>query len=121
MEVRTPQEANLEEMRGKLTKLNIGEVTLQEFGSKNDVLIRIPSSGENNQDVSIEKVKSTLGDNLDYRKVEKIGPKVGSELVQHATIAVIISLMAILLYVWIRFEWQFAVCGVVALAHDCLC
>lgn len=122
MEIRTQQEANIGELRASLTKLNIGEVYLQEFGSKNDVLIRIPSSGESQteQDSSIEKVKSVLGDNVEYRKIEKIGPKVGSELICDAIMAVVISLLAILIYVWLRFEWQFAICGVVALAHDCV-
>ncbi|MDR1982244.1 MAG: protein translocase subunit SecF [Holosporaceae bacterium] len=121
MEIRTQQEVDLGTLREKLTKLDIGEVYLQEFGSKNDVLIRIPDSGDkNSQNVSLEKVKATLGDNIEYRKIEKIGPKIGSELVHDATLAVIISLMAILLYIWIRFEWQFAICGVIALAHDCI-
>jgi preprotein translocase SecF subunit len=122
VEIRTPQEVNLGSLREKLTKLDIGEVYLQEFGSKNDVLIRIPSSGETQkeQNVSLEKVKATLGDNIEYRKIEKIGPKVGGELVNDAILAVVISLMAILMYIWIRFEWQFAICGVIALAHDCI-
>jgi preprotein translocase subunit SecF len=121
MEVRTQQEVDLGTMREKLSKLDIGEVFLQEFGSKNDVLIRIPcSESSQNQEASLEKVKSALGDNVEYRKVEKIGPKVGSELVHDATLAVIISLIAILLFIWIRFEWQFAICGVFALAHDCI-
>jgi preprotein translocase SecF subunit len=124
IEVRMPktQTVDLGAMREKLTKLDIGEVYLQEFGSQNDVLIRIPSSGEtpDEQSKSLENVKACLGDNVEYRKVEKIGPKVGRELVSDAIMAVIISLMAILLYIWIRFEWQFAMCGVIALAHDCV-
>ena len=108
MEIRTQQEANLGELREKLTKLDIGEVYLQEFGSKNDVLIRIPSSKtetQESQNASIEKVKETLGDNVEYRKIEKIGPKVGAELVDNAMIAVVISLLAILIFIWMRFEW----------------
>lgn len=123
MEVRTQQEANLGELRDKLTKLDIGDVYLQEFGSKNDVLIRIPSpqnQTQESQNASIEKVKATLGDTVEYRKIEKIGPKVGAELVNNAMIAVIISLLAILIFIWLRFEWQFAICGVVSLAHDCI-
>lgn len=123
VEIRTQQEANLGELREKLTKLDIGEVYLQEFGSNKDVLIRIPcSKGQTQeaQNASIDKVKETLGDNVEYRKIEKIGPKVGAELVDNAMIAVIISLLAILLFIWMRFEWQFAVCGVVSLAHDCI-
>lgn len=122
LEVRTQQTANLGELREKLTALDIGEVYLQEFGSNRDVLIRIPSSGESQaeQNASLDKVKQVLGDGVEYRKIEKVGPKVGKELVHDATLAVLISLCAILLYVWIRFEWQFAVCGVIALAHDCI-
>ncbi|MDR1551352.1 MAG: protein translocase subunit SecF [Holosporaceae bacterium] len=122
MEVRMQQEMDLGALREKLTKLNIGEVYLQEFGSKKDVLVRIPSSrdGQNEQSVPLEKVKAALGDNMEYRKVEKIGPKVGQELIHDAMLAVIISLLIILLYIWIRFEWQFAVCAVTTLAHDCI-
>jgi preprotein translocase SecF subunit len=121
MEIRAPQEINVGILREKLSKLDIGEVYLQEFGSKNDILVRIPSSIDNlsDQKLSLEKVKSCIGDGVEYRKIEKIGPKVGGELVRDATLAVIISLLAILTYIWIRFEWQFAICGIVALAHDC--
>lgn len=120
MEVRTQQMANLAEMRSTLDGLKIGEVALQEFGSDKDVLIRIPNSTDNNMDtnVIVDKVKTALGDNVEYRKVETIGPKVGSELVENAIYAVIISLVAILIYIWFRFEWQFALCGIIALAHD---
>ncbi|MDR2766215.1 MAG: protein translocase subunit SecF [Holosporaceae bacterium] len=124
LEVRTPQEANLAELRQKLNLLDLGEVYLQEFGSKRDVLIRIPSTTEGktleDQTSSLKKVQSALGDNVEYRKIEKIGPKVGKELVHDAIMAVVISLLAILLYIWLRFEWQFSICGVVALAHDCI-
>jgi len=122
MEIRTEQTANIGELREKLNKLDIGDVFIQQFGSDKDVLIRIPSHGEDTaqQNKVLEKVKATLGDNVEYRKIERIGPKVGSELVHNALIAVLISLGAILMYIWIRFEWQFAVCGVIALAHDCL-
>ncbi|GHT97465.1 hypothetical protein FACS1894126_1550 [Alphaproteobacteria bacterium] len=122
LEVRTPEPANIGELREKLNKLEIGEISLQEFGSDRDVLIRMPSSGESQaeQNVALEKVKSTLGDRVEYRKMEKIGPKVGKELVNDAILAVVISLIAILMYVWIRFEWEFAICGVIALAHDCI-
>jgi preprotein translocase SecF subunit len=121
MEIRTQQAADLGALRDKLTKLDIGEVYLQEFGSPNDVLIRIPDPGDGkSNDVSLEKVKASLEDNIEYRKIEKIGPKIGGELVHDATLAVIISLLAILIYIWMRFEWQFAICGVIALAHDCI-
>lgn len=122
MEVRTQQTADIGALREKLNKLDIGDVFIQQFGSDKDVLIRIPSHDNDsaNQDKALEKVKAALGDTVEYRKIEKIGPKVGKELVNNAIIAVLISLGAILLYIWFRFEWQFAICGVAALAHDCL-
>lgn len=122
MEIRTEQTANIGEIRDNLNKLDLGEVYIQQFGSDRDVLIRIPSTSDDLevQNKSIEKVKQALGDNVEYRKVEKIGPKVGDELVHNAILAVIISLGAILMYIWLRFEWQFAICGVIALAHDCI-
>lgn len=122
LEVKTQDPADIAGMRKAIEKLPVGEVSLQEFGSPHDVLIRIPANDETfaKQDDVLSMVKKVLGDNVEYRKVEKIGPKVGAELVHNAILAVVISLIAILSYIWIRFEWQFAVCGVIALAHDCI-
>lgn len=122
MEIRTQEKADIGALRSKLNDLHVGEFSLQAFGSNKDVMIRMPSSGEsqNEQNATLEKVKNVLGDNVEYRRIEKIGPKIGNELVHDAIFAVLISLCAILLYMWIRFEWQFAICGVIALAHDCL-
>lgn len=122
MEIRTQEKADIGALRIKLNDLHVGEFSLQAFGSDRDVMIRMPSSGESQaeQNTALEKVKATLGDNVEYRRLEKIGPKIGDELVHDAFLAVIISLCAILLYMWIRFEWQFAICGVIALAHDCI-
>jgi preprotein translocase subunit SecF len=124
LEIRAQHEVDIGELREKLGKLDLGEVYLQEFGSKKDVLIRVPSSEEDKkstaQNISLEKVQHALGNDIEYRRIEKIGPKVGRELIHDATLAVIISLFVILMYIWIRFEWQFAICGVVALAHDCI-
>ena len=122
MEIRTQEKADIGALRTKLNDLHVGEFSLQAFGSDRNVMIRMPSSGESQaeQNTALEKVKATLGDNVEYRRLEKIGPKIGDELVHDAFLAVIISLCAILLYMWIRFEWQFAICGVIALAHDCI-
>lgn len=122
MEIRTQDKADIGALRTKLNNLHVGEFSLQAFGSDKDVMIRMPSSGESQaeQNAALEKVKATLGDNVEYRRLEKIGPKIGNELVHDAILAVLISLCAILLYMWIRFEWQFAICGVIALAHDCI-
>lgn len=120
IEVRTEKEADIADLREKLGKANLGEVSLQQFGSDRDVLIRVPNTSHETREMSeiVNEVKATIGDNVEYRRVETIGPKVGAELVENATYAVLISLMAILIYIWFRFEWQFAICGVVALAHD---
>lgn len=122
MEIRTQEKADIGALRTKLNDLHVGEFSLQAFGSDKDVMIRMPSSGESQaeQNAALERVKAALGDNVEYRRLEKIGPKIGDELVHDAILAVIISLCAILLYMWIRFEWQFAICGVIALAHDCI-
>ncbi len=120
IEVRTEKEADIADLREKLGKANLGEVSLQQFGSDRDVLIRVPNTSHETREMSeiVNEVKATIGDNVEYRRVETIGPKVGAELVENATYAVLISLIAILIYIWFRFEWQFAICGVIALAHD---
>lgn len=120
IEVRTEKTADIAELRKTLGGLNLGEVALQQFGSDKDVLIRIPNSSQETREPAaiVTEVKKALGDNVEYRRVETIGPKVGAELVDNAIYAVIISLIAILIYIWFRFEWQFAFCGIIALAHD---
>jgi preprotein translocase subunit SecF len=121
MEVKTKGPANIDAMRGKLSDLGLGEVALQGFGAPDDVLIRVQrqEGGEEAQQAAVEKVKGALTDNVEtYRRTEFVGPKVGSELIRGGIIAVVFSLLAIAAYVWFRFEWQFAVGGIVALAHD---
>ncbi|MDR2412154.1 MAG: protein translocase subunit SecF [Holosporales bacterium] len=122
LEVRTLEKADLAKMRKELSDLNIGEVSLQEFGSAQDMLIRIPSAEGDAQAraASLTRVKEALGPSVDIRRTETIGPKVGKELIENATYAVVFSLLAILAYIWVRFEWPFAICGVIALIHDCI-
>lgn len=112
--------ANLGDMRAKLGGIGLGDVQIQEFGEPEEVLIRIEQQpgGDANQQVAIEKVKSTLGDSVEYRRVEVVGPTVSGELIQSGTIAVVVALFAVLLYIWFRFEWQFSVGAVAALVHD---
>ena len=112
--------ADLGSLRSTLSGLQIGDVEVQEFGSPDEVLIRVEQQegGEDAQQVVIEKVKSALGDSVEYRRVEVVGPKVSSELVQSGAIAVLVAIIAVLIYIWFRFEWQFAVGAVLALVHD---
>ncbi len=121
MEVKTRGPANIDAMRGTLNNLGLGEVALQGFGAPDDVLIRVQrqEGGEAAQQAAVEKVKSSLGDTVQtYRRTEFVGPKVGDELIRGGIIAIVLSVLAIAAYVWFRFEWQFAVGAIVALAHD---
>ncbi|RWA96150.1 protein translocase subunit SecDF [Mesorhizobium sp.] len=112
--------ADLADIRGRLSELNIGEIQVQQFGQPNDVLIRVGTqdAGENAEQTVIDKVRGELQDQYDFRRVEVVGPTVSGELAKQGTIAMLIALVGILLYVWFRFEWQFAVGAIVATVHD---
>ena len=120
IEVRTEEPADISAMRSELEALQLGEISLQSFGSDNDVLIRIEQQSEiEGEDADIAAiVQDALGDGIELRRVEFVGPKVGGELRDAAIWAVTIALVAIMFYIWFRFEWQFAVGAVIALAHD---
>ena len=112
--------ADLAAMRATLGKLDLGEVQLQEFGAPENVLIRVAQQpgGEEAQQAAVQKVRSALGDSVEYRRVEVVGPRVSSELLTHGTIGVFVAVLAILIYLWFRFEWQFALGATIANAHD---
>jgi preprotein translocase SecF subunit len=112
--------AHLAEMREKLNSLNIGETSLQEFGSPTDVLIRLPRQPGDDaaQMRGVEVVRQAFGDTLEYRRVEVVGPKVGDELIRAGVIATILAMLAIAAYVWFRFEWQFGVGAMISTLHD---
>jgi preprotein translocase subunit SecF len=124
IEVRVPgTTADLGAMRSLLGGLGLGEVALQTFGEPNDVLIRVQrqEGGEEAQLAAVEKVKTALSQafgDVSYRRVESVGPKVSSELLWSGAQAVIYSFIAILAYVWFRFEWQYGVGTILALIHD---
>ena len=124
IEVGMPGPADLAGMRETLGGLDLGEVALQEFGGPENVLIRIErqAGGEAGQLAAVERVRAVLaerfGDDVDYRRVEFVGPKVSEDLLWAGTQATVYALLAILAYVWFRFEWQFAVGAIVALIHD---
>ncbi|MBI4185192.1 MAG: protein translocase subunit SecF [Proteobacteria bacterium] len=120
IEVRTSGPADLGAMRRTIGGLGLGEVSLQEFGAPNDVLVRVQrqEGGEAEQSRAVNTIKEALGPGVEYRRVEFVGPKVGAELREKGVIAVGLAMLAMLLYIWFRFEWQFGVAAVVALIHD---
>jgi preprotein translocase subunit SecF len=121
MEVRTEKPASLADFRPLFPTAEYGEVTLQHFGDDQEVLIRFQSREGDDQQALIARVKEKLAETnyqIDYRKVDYVGPTVGKELIQSGTLAMILAIIAILIYIWFRFEWQFGLGAVLALLHD---
>ena len=115
------QKMNITEIRSSLNSMNLGDINVKEFGKKGDYLIKIEEKADKGGKL-IPKIKKVLSDNLNseisFRRVENVGPKVSSELLQSGIIAISLSLAAMLFYIWIRFEWQFSIGAIVALLHD---
>ena len=121
IEVRFNKPINIKEIR---TSLNLysTDISLQEFGTPQDLLIRVDQKNrsETEQQELVKKIKSTFDADANYRRIENIGPKMGSELISDAIQAVLWAMLAMLVYIWIRFEWHFGVCAVLALVHDAI-
>lgn len=122
MELRINQTPDLAKMRMVLNELNIGEIVLQNFGSDKDISIRAGISSEENLMHNIELIKSTLKQHfpyeIEYRKVDFVGPQVGNQMIQSGIMAMLLSFLSIMVYIWIRFEWQFGIGVLAALIHD---
>ena len=121
IEVRFKENIDLNNLRMKMNKLDLGEIQLQTIGNENDIVIKVQDkkNNENTQSETIQIIKKSLSDkSVEYRRAEFVGPKVGSELVNAGIIAVIFSLIGILIYRWIRFQWNFAIGAIIALVHD---
>lgn len=122
LEIRTEHPVNLDELRTKLDDLSLGDVKLQEAGSPNDIMIRLEKKetegGQQNQ--TIQKVRDSLGDKVEYRRIETVGAKVSESLKKNGIYAVFFALIAMLVYIWFRYEWQYGLCGIMALIHDCI-
>ena len=107
-------------IRDVLKNMNLGDINVKKFGQEGDYLIKVEQTGDNNK--LIPKIKKSLSDNLtsevNFRRVENVGPKVSAELLQSGIIAISLSLAAMLFYIWVRFEWQFSVGSIIALFHD---
>ncbi|HEX6840694.1 MAG TPA: protein translocase subunit SecF [Stellaceae bacterium] len=121
MEVRTLSgPADLGQLRGTLTGLGLGDVSLQQFGAPDDVLIRLARQpgDDKAQEQGVQKVKQALGSKVEYRRTEVVGPTVGTELIHAGVLATVLALFAIAAYVWLRFEWQFGVGAMLSTLHD---
>jgi preprotein translocase subunit SecF len=120
IEIGTEEPADIADLRNRLGGLGLGEVQIQEFGAPTDVLIRIETQpgGEGAQRGAIQTVRDELGDTVEYRRVEVVGPTVSGELIEAGVLAIILAVGMMLVYIWFRFEWQFSVGAVVALVHD---
>ncbi len=120
--IRTQGVANIDDIRGKLGGLGLGDVEVQEFGGPSDVLIRLEAQagGEQAELAAQKTVKETLGTSVEFRSVETVGAKVSNELTEQAILAVLIAMVGVLIYLWARFEWQYAVAAVISLLHDVL-
>ena len=112
--------ADLARMRSTMSTLGLGDVQLQQFGAPTDVLIRIPQQpgGEGAQQEAVAKVRGALGGDIDYRRVEVVGPRVSTELLAYGTVGLMTAILCILVYLWFRFEWQFALGAMIANVHD---
>jgi preprotein translocase subunit SecF len=122
IELRTDkQNIKISDLRDSLNSIDLGDVNVKEFGQPGDYLIKIEQKTENNNEL-IPLIKKTLIDNLsaeiNFRRVENVGPKVSAELLKSGLIAISLSLAAMLFYIWIRFEWQFSIGAIIALIHD---
>jgi preprotein translocase subunit SecF len=112
--------ADLGKMRTTLSGLGLGEVQLQQFGTPQDVLIRVAQQpgGDAAQQAAVQKVREALGTEVEYRRVEVVGPRVSTELLAYGTLGLVLAIFAILIYLWFRFEWQFALGAMIANVHD---
>ena len=109
------------DIRNSLNKLNLGDVNVKNFGEKSDFLIKIEKK-LNNNDSLISEIKTSLDQDLNeevnYRRVESVGPKVSAELLRSGVISIGLALLMMLFYIWFRFEWQFSLGSIIALFHD---
>ena len=116
----TDSKINVSSLRDSLSQMNLGDVSVKKFGNDQDYLIKFEINDEKNNVIeSIKKnFENSFGNNFNFRRVENVGPKVSSELLRSGIIAISLSLAVMLIYIWIRFEWQFSLGAIVALFHD---
>lgn len=115
-------EAHIAEIRAKADSLGLGPVEVQQIGGGSDVLLRInvQPGGEQGDQTAIAKVREAFSNDYEFRSVDSVGPSVSAELVQSGTLGVVVAIIAVLTYLWFRFEWQFAVGAIIGTMHDLL-
>jgi len=119
----TDKQINISQLRQSFLNMNLGDVTVKEFGKNNDFLIKFEKKENNNKNLIVqikEDLTKSIGPGFNFRRVENVGPKVSSELLRSGIMAIGLSLLAMLIYIWIRFEWQFSIGAILALFHDVL-
>ena len=121
IEIRTDQNSNnISLIRDSFKQMNLGDVSVKKFGNDTDFIVKFEKQNSNDPKF-IENIKKKLSSSIgevDFRRVENVGPKVSSELLRSGIIAITLSLAAMLVYIWIRFEWQFSLGAIIALFHD---
>ena len=122
LEARSQTAVDIADVRADLSRLALGDISIQSFGSDRDVLIRVQrqEGDEKAQIAAIQRITSALGDGFDIRRTEFVGPTIGAELAEKGMLAVGCALLAIMIYIWFRFEWQFSIAAIIALSHDVL-
>ena len=109
-------------LRDMAEHLGVGDIEVQSFGNASDVTLRfgVQPGGDAAQEAVVTKIRTAVGDGYEFRRTEVVGPRVSGELVQSGTLGVVVSILAVLTYLWFRFEWQFAIAAVIATMHDLL-
>lgn len=122
LELRFSEAATADSIRAKLDTLQLSDLSLQQFGSDQDYMLIAPVADETASAAQAlqERILSSLGSNVEVRRTEYVGPRVGAELKKNGVLAVGFALLGIMFYIWLRFEWQFGVCALIALLHDCI-
>ena len=115
-------EVHIADIRAKAESLGLGPVEVQQIGSDSDVLLRlnVQPGGESGEQTAIAKLRDAFSNDYEFRSVDAVGPSVSSELVQSGTLGVVVAIIAVLTYLWFRFEWQFAVGAIIGTMHDLL-
>ena len=115
----TDSKINISSLRDNLNQMNLGDVSVKNFGNENDFLIKFENNENKNIIEEIKKhLEKSFSNNFDFRRVENVGPKVSAELLKSGIIAISVALALMLIYIWIRFEWQFSLGAILALFHD---